>query len=61
MLLTAAGYPTGDTDAKAYDGDFYIRCANATKDYQRDVVKLRKPDGIATAKCKTWSYLLRLA
>ena len=61
MLLTAAGYPTGDTDAKAYDGDFYIRCASATKDYQRDVVKLRKPDGIATAKCKTWSHLLRLS
>ena len=61
MLITAAGYPTGDSDKTAYDGDFYLKCKTATINYQREVVKLKNPDGEATRKKKTWSHLLRLS
>lgn len=42
-------------------GDFYLKCKTATINYQREVVKLKNPDGEATRKKKTWSHLLRLS
>lgn len=56
MLLTAAGYPCGE-----YNGDFDTEVKNATKKYQKNVVKMKTPDGIAEKKKKTWSHLLRLS
>lgn len=58
MLLIAAGYSVGNSGA---DGDFYIGTKEGTKEYQKNVVGMKNPDGEATKKKKTWSHLLRLS
>lgn len=58
LLLIAAGYSVGSAGA---DGDFYTGTAKGTKEYQRNVVGMKYPDGEATKKKKTWSHLLRLS
>lgn len=58
LLLLAVGYSVGNAGV---DGDFYIGTANGTKEYQRNVVGMKYPDGEATRKKKTWSHLLRLS
>lgn len=58
LLLIAAGYSVGSAGA---DGDFYTGTAKGTKEYQRNVVGMKYPDGEATRKKKTWSHLLRLS
>lgn len=58
QLVIAAGYSVGNAGA---DGDFYTGTKNGTKEYQKNVVGMRNPDGEATRKKKTWSHLLRLS
>lgn len=54
--LNSLGYDCGDTD-----GDFGPKTDNAVKLYQKEVVKLNKPDGEITASGATWRKLLKYA
>ena len=53
-LLTYHGYGTED------DGDFYTATEKATKNFQKEKLGYKKPDGEATKKGKTWKKLLKL-